>query len=278
MVRWRPRFMLRRSALKPLLQFGVSVVALDLIAELAINADYLVVGNRLGAVALGFYTMAFRLPELLISNVFWVFSTVAFPVYAKARSAGSGAFREAMLRALRAITIFGFAGGVALALVSRDAVTVLFSSKWDAAATPMALLSLAIGLSAVGYASGDIFKAAGKPWTLLAFNAPGALLILVSFWVAATYGIVAVAWVHLIYNAVYLSLRLVVANRFVGATLRDSLVAMKPAFTVAASIVVFGLPARMLATGLTGLVVTSAAVVLGGAVGMALAGPGVRLE
>jgi len=100
-----------------MLRFGAPVAALQLLAELAGNSDYLVVGHKLGSEALGFYSIAYRLPELLLSNVYWIFSSVAFPIFSKARTAGGAAFRGSMLKALRLITMFGFPVGVGLALV-----------------------------------------------------------------------------------------------------------------------------------------------------------------
>ena len=110
-VRFRPRLRIDPKAAKSMLRFGLGVVALDILNELALNADYLVVANRLGATALGFYTLAYRLPELLVNNAFWVFSRVAFPVYSKGRTAGRDAMRDTMLRALRLASLFGFAVG-----------------------------------------------------------------------------------------------------------------------------------------------------------------------
>lgn len=246
LVRFVPRFSIDRSAGATLLRFGLSFVALKALAEVGMNSDYLVVGNRLGPTQLGFYTMSYRLPELLIDNVYWIFSSVAFPVYSQARTLGGDAFRVAMLRALRLMTLFGFSLGIGLALTARDAIHVLFSSKWDPAAGPMTLIALAAGLAAVGYASGDIFPAIGKPGTLLKINAPLALALLVAFVLAAPYGIIAVAAVHLGFQLCYGALRLVVANRIVGSTLRESVVALRPAVIVSSGILVCGLPVRLM--------------------------------
>ena len=272
-TRYRPRLMFDRVLARPLFRFGGPVVALNLLSELGTNSDYLVVGHVLGSTALGLYTIAYRLPELLLSNVYWIFSSVAFPVFSQAHSNSWKLFRTSMLRALRLITLFGFPVSVGLALVSRDAVTVLFSEKWAGAGTPMALLSLAIGLGAVGYGSGDIYKAAGRPGTLLAFNTVGAVVVLPCFVLAASRGLVVVAAVHLVYNLVYGVLRLVLANRLVGTTVRDILVALRPAVGLAAGIALVALPVRLLIPpGPVALSAIIGAGLVGTAVGLVLAG------
>ncbi|MDQ1650431.1 MAG: hypothetical protein QOG60_2488 [Frankiaceae bacterium] len=272
-TRYRPRLMFDRMAAGPLLRFGAPVVALNLLSELGTNSDYLVVGHVLGATALGIYTIAYRLPELLLSNVYWIFSSVAFPVFSQARSDSWGLFRDSMLRALRLITLFGFPVSVGLALVSRDAVTVLFSDKWAPAGGPMALISLAIGLAAVGYGSGDIYKAAGRPGMLLVINTVGAVVLLPCFVLAAPHGLVAVAAVHLSYNAVYGMVRLAFANRLVGTTMADVLVALRPALSLSAGIVLVALPVRLLmAPGALALGAITVAGLAGAGLGLLLGG------
>jgi PST family polysaccharide transporter len=259
------RFRFDRQVGAELLRFGIAVLALKVLGEVAANSDYLVVGNRLGPTSLGYYTMAFRLPEMLLGSVFWVFSSVAFPLYARARAAGAAAFRDAMLQALRLTTLFGFTVGTGIALVAADVVQVVFSSKWDPSAAPMAIIALAFGLNSVGYASGDIFPALGRPGALLKINAALCAVLVAGFVVAAPYGLVAVASVHLGFNVAYAVVRLVVANRLVGSNLSENFFAMRPAIYATGGVLLLALPAHMATErGVFSLVVTTLAGVAGG--------------
>ena len=273
MVRYRPRAIFVPSAVPSLLKFGVSVVALDALGEVGINSDYLAVGNRLGPTELGFYTMAFRLPELMLNSVYWVFSTVAFPVFSKSRTYGDDTLRSTMLRALGLATLIGFPVGVGLAVVSRDAVTVLFGPKWEHSIPAMTVLCLASGVASIGYGSGDVFKSIGRPGTLLAINLPATTLVVIGFFVAAPHGIFAVACVHLVYNILYATARLVLANHYLHSRMRDALRAMIPAISAATGIAVFALPVRLVTSpGLASLLAIIAAGVAGAAAGTALGG------
>ena len=243
---FRPGLRLDVAASRTLLRFGLGFVALRILSAVSDNVDYLAVGNRLGSEALGFYTMSYRLPELVIANAYWIFSTVAFPLYSRARTAGPQAFRSVVLRALRMATLFGFAAGTGLAIIARDAVLVLFSPTWSAAITPMVLISLAMGLTSIEYASGDIFPAIGRPGLLVKVNAPLAFIKVVGFFLAAPFGLVAVAAVHLGFSAVYAVIRLALANWVVGTTFREDVAAMAPAVWCAAGIAACALPVLML--------------------------------
>jgi lipopolysaccharide exporter len=267
LVRFRPRWTIDRSAVRTLLSFGMAVVAVQAVSVLSDNADYLAVGRVLGPDDLGQYTIAYRLPELLIDNVYWIFSSIALPWYSRARTRSADTFRDTMLQALRLLTLFGFPVGTALALVARDAVPVLFGGQWLAAVVPMVLLALASGVNAIGFASGDIFPALGRPALLLRLDLVVAALEITAFFVLARYGIAVVAAVHLVSSAIYMLVRLLFANRLVGSSLRDCWRAMSPAVWISTGMALCGLPVLLvLESGVGSLL----AVIAAGAVGALL--------
>src|SRR3712207_2856836 len=151
------------------------------------------------------------------------YTTLFRSLYSRARAEGTAeSFKDSMLRALTLLTSFGFPMGTALALVARDAVPVLFSEQWLPAVVPMVLLALAAGVNAIGYASGDIFPALGRPGLLLRLDIVFATVETAAFFLIASQGITAVAWVHLVSGVVYMACRMVVANRLVGSSDRKS--------------------------------------------------------
>lgn len=242
----RPAWRVEFSVASTLLRFGAAVLGLKVVSAVLTSSDDLIIGGRLGPEPLGFYAIAFRLPELSIDTVHWIFSSVAFAVYSKARQQGSEAFRDSMLRALRLTTLFGFSAGAGLAILAPIAVPVLFTDKWTPAVGATVFLSLAVGVSSIGYASGDIFPAVGRPGTLLRLTALMAPLAIAGFWLAAPYGITAVAAVHLVFQLLFGAARLHVANRLVGSTWRQSAVAVGPALASVIGIAALALPVSLL--------------------------------
>ncbi|MBB3084753.1 lipopolysaccharide biosynthesis protein [Geodermatophilus sabuli] len=271
LVPFLPRFTVDRTAVRTLLSFGLAVVAVQAVSVVSSNADYLAVGRVLGPEDLGQYTMAYRLPELLIDNVYWIFSSIALPWYSRARDRAAGTFKDTMLRALTLLTLFGFPMGAALALVARDAIPVLFSEQWLPAVGPMALLALAAGVNAIGFASGDIFPALGQPGLLLRLDLVFAATEIAAFFLLARHGILVVAAVHLVSGALYMLLRLVVANRLVGTGMRECGRAMVPGVAVTVGITACALPLLfLLQPGVGSLLAVIGAGVVGAALGAAL--------
>ena len=245
-VRLLPVLRVRREVAVTLLRFGAAVLGIKVVGAVFSQSDKLIVGGRLGPEDLGLYIVAFRLPELCIDTVHWIFSSVAFSLYSKARAQAPEAFRNAMLRALRLTTMFGFSAGTGLAIIAPVAVPVLFSDTWEPAVGAAVLLALAAGLASIGYASGDIFPAVGRPAALLRLTALMTPPAVVGFWFAAPYGITAVAAVHLVFQLVFGLARLHMANRLVGSTWRQDLTAMYPAVVSALGVVALALPVRLL--------------------------------
>lgn len=270
LVPFRPTFRIEGGASRVLLRFGLVVLALKVVDAINLDADYLIVGNRLGADALGYYTIGYRLPELLLFNVFWIVSSVAFPAYSKVRVlGGSHSFGRAMLRTLQVLSLYAFPVGVGLALMARDLVVVLFGTRWLPAVGPMQMVALAAAFGSVGYASGDIYAARGRPGTLLKINAPVAVAMVIAMYVLAPRGITAVAAVHLVGSVGYALVRLHLANRLVGTTMRQTLIALRPALSAAAGLAGFVLPLRLtLSAGAASLALLIAAGAAGALLGL----------
>jgi O-antigen/teichoic acid export membrane protein len=246
LVGFWPRFSLDRRVVRALMGFGLAFIALKVVDAIAIDSDYLVVGNRLGATQLGFYSMGYRLPEIALMSLYWMFGAVAFPIYAQARLKGRDVSVMAMLRALRLITLFSFPAGVLLALLSRDVIYVVFSAKWAPAITPMALISLMTAIMSVGFSSGDLFPALGRPGTLLVLNAPLTLLLVIAYILVAPLGIIAIAAAHVVMSLLAQGARLVLVSRMFDAPLSQQLRSMRPGACAVLGVLALAGPVRLL--------------------------------
>lgn len=273
LVPFRPRLHLDKSAASTMLHFGLAVTALKVVSEIGTNSDYLVVGNRLGPTQLGYYNLAYRIPEMILGGAYWVFSSVAFPIYAKARDVVANDLGVAMLRVLRLSCLFGFTVGTTLALASRDLVSTLLGTTWLPIVLPLAILSLTMGLESMGYASGDIFPAVGKPGLLLLLNIPLTILLVIGFLMTTSYGIAAVAAVHLGFTMIYGISHLILGCRVTQTSVRESLSAMRPALFATAGVVLAALPVLLLTeTGPLALAAILTASLLGAGAGLLLGG------
>lgn len=233
LVRIKPVIRFDRITVTELLRFGGQVTVIRVLGSLRGSFDYLVVGSMISTSALGFYSIAYKLPELIIENVLWIFTAVALPTYSRARAVGHEVLLEAMLRATRLLALYGLAAGTVLAVVARDAVPVLFSAQWGDAVVPMMLISISLGIMSIAWASGDVFSAMGRPGTLIKLDLPATVLMATAFVFSTSYGLIGVASVHLVFNVLYCAARMVLVRRVTKVSTRSLVNAVLPAVLVA---------------------------------------------
>jgi lipopolysaccharide exporter len=261
---YRPRLVIHRGFAKAIMAFGLAFIALKILDAIALDSDYLIIGHALGPTKLGYYTIAYRLPELALTSFYWIFSTVAFPLYSQARARGMDVSGSLQLRALRLITIISFPAGVLLALLAPDVIYVLFSAKWAPAITPMVLLSILTAVMSIGFSSGDLFPALGRPGTLLIVNTPFTILLVVALIIVVPYGIIAVAAAHIVMSLIAQGARLALVSRVFGTTMLQQLRAMWPGTCAVIGVLLLAGPIRLLMPhGALSLVLLAAAGLIG---------------
>jgi PST family polysaccharide transporter len=93
-VPWRPRVCVAGDRTSPCSSASAPpTAAWTCSPPVSANVDYLFVGRVLGPAALGLYSIAFRLPDLLVMNLSLVAGRVLFPAFAAvAREALTGAY------------------------------------------------------------------------------------------------------------------------------------------------------------------------------------------
>jgi PST family polysaccharide transporter len=229
-----PRFWrVDRAAVRELLNFGAPAAASVFLSNLIFNIDYLIIGARLGTTKLGFYSLAFRLPELAIINVFFVFSAVAFPLFARARSEPDRV-RRGYLTSVRLQSLYGTAAGVGMAMVAPMVVHVAFGSRWDRSIVPLQALALYAAFRSFGVGANDVYKGIGRPGLALWLSIARLVVLAPALYVATHGGINAVAWAQAAVAAVFAVGMQMLAVRVLGLPLRALLTAVRPALAAGA--------------------------------------------
>ncbi|WP_165968789.1 oligosaccharide flippase family protein [Arthrobacter crusticola] len=185
---WRAR----RAALRANLAFGAPAAGSNLLVRLIFDVDYVIIALLLGAQALGHYTLAFRLPEQLIMNVFYLLSTVVFPLYSRARS-DLERLRGGYLKIVQIQSLYGVTAGVGLAVVAHMLVPVVFGDRWGQAVLPLVFLSMYAAVRALGAGATDIYKALGRPGLSVGISLVRLVLLVPLLIYAARWGIAGVA-------------------------------------------------------------------------------------
>lgn len=228
--RWRPRLQFDRAAARQLLSYGSNIVSNNALSTFINRGDYLIIGRVLGAAALGVYTLAFRIPELLVKQFCTVLGQVMFPTFSKMQN-DPERMRQGFLTTMRYLTLITIPVALGLAAVARPLVLTLFTEKWIEAAPVMAAISIYTLIRSLTFNVGAIYKAQGKPQILSRISVFQLILILPALWLAATLtqSIIAVAWTQVAAAALFGLVNLVIASRLLNLSLGEIFRSFRPA-------------------------------------------------
>ncbi len=228
---WRPSFNFVRAIARRLLSYGLGIFSVNTLNIFVANADYLFVGRYLGAEALGAYTLAFRIPELVILQFCNIISRVVFPIYAKIREE-PGALGRGFLITERYTALVTVPLGLGLALVADPFVRAFLTQKWVDAIPVMRAISIYALFLSFGYNAGDVYKAQGRPMLLTWLTiVQGFILVPALYWAATALGsIEAVGWTHAVVAFIVSVIDLTVALWMIKTPLSAMLDALRPAF------------------------------------------------
>ena len=231
---WRPRRRLERKVARELLGFGSQMTLVGLLGGLHKNLDYLVVGRRLDTRQLGYYTMAFRLPQLLIESIVDMSGQVAFPAFSRVRSEPERV-RSGLQRMLRLIGIVIVPLGLGLALTADPFVRVFYGSKWLDTIPVMQVLAVYMLVQSMSKTCGDVYKAMGRPGILSRLAIVKLAISLPLLLIAVPHGIVAVAVAQLVSATILTTLRLLLAARVVRVSFIDVVTPFLPSLRAGAA-------------------------------------------
>lgn len=214
---WKPTRVWNPRAAREIFGFGKYLVLLNILGALEDNIDYMIVGRRLGVSDLGLYTLGYRAPELAIISLPSVISNVAYPAYAKLQDR-IVELRHGVYKTFQLVSWAAIPAGVGLSMLSSAFILTFYTDKWASTIPVMQLLSLYAMIYTLTYNFGDAYKAMGRPDILNKISISTIIFSILALWVGVRYGIVGVAWAHLLRVVVLMIVNIIVVNRVLGVS------------------------------------------------------------
>ena len=211
-VPWRPSASWAGERVRGVLRYGRGIVAVNVLAAVVHHADLVVVGRMLGAAALGFYQLAYKLPEMTVTVAIWVAGKVLFPALSRLHTAG-GDVGAGLLAALRYVPALTLPAAVGLAFLAEPAILILYGGQWRPSIPLLQALALYLGVRSIGSPAGDLLKATGRSGLLAGLAAVKAAVLLPALIAAGRAGVEAVAWTLAAVGVATTALNLAVAAR-----------------------------------------------------------------
>ncbi len=263
-VRWRPRMTFDRSIAGSLMKFGVSVTLIDIISEITDNLDYVIVGRIFGLVQLSIYTLAYRLPEMLLIGNLWVMAGVVFPVFSTIQDRPDE-LRRGFLASIRIVDLITVPISLGLLIAAGPIVRVVFGDQWLDTIPVLRILAVYAWVYSLGYHVGGLYKAIGRPDISLKLSIFTLCIIIPSLLIGARFGLIGIAVGHLVAVLIRRIVSLSIATRFVKVSMSEIIGELKPSFLSAIVMTPVIMAVQYLTSGFNpflqlGLIVLSGAV------------------
>ncbi|HXR96451.1 MAG TPA: oligosaccharide flippase family protein [Terriglobales bacterium] len=194
--------------------YAKHIYLLDGSSVLLTNFDSLTIGRMLSDYWLGFYTLAFRIPEVLLLSVLNVVTRVVFPALSRLQSE-RGVLRSTLLDTARYTALLTVPVAAGMGLLAGPIVLGLYGRHWGPAVGVLRVLALYAGIRCLSHHFGDAYKAIGRPDILTRTTLAWWLLLPPDLILGAHFGgIVGVAWGQVATRAAITALHVYLVARF----------------------------------------------------------------
>ncbi|MFE4104663.1 lipopolysaccharide biosynthesis protein [Almyronema epifaneia] len=219
---WRPQRQFSWPHFRELFSFGVNILAFNFLGFINTRSDDLLIGYFLGPTALGYYSIAYRILQIMVQLLIDTVNRVALPTFSRLLS-DLAVFRSAFYKATQLTSVISFPCFLAVAVLAPELITLLFGKQWLPSAPVLQLLALAGIFRTISRFKGAIFMAMGKPVWRVWLGLLSSILNLIFFAIAVRWGVVAVGLAYLVRTGIMFPIEQSAVGRLIQAPMRDYL-------------------------------------------------------
>ncbi|MFN2168031.1 MAG: MOP flippase family protein, partial [Anaerolineae bacterium] len=220
---WHPGRAFRLSSLRELWGFSGNVLGFNFVNYWARNADNLLVGKYLGPAALGFYSRAYGLMLMPITQVIGVISNVMLAALSTIQQ-DRARVKSIFLRAVGLISLLVFPMMIGLLVVAEPFVRALFGENWAGMIPTVQILALVGVMQALSNPTGWLYLSQGRTDWYFRWGVVRAVVLVGAIVLGVVLGTIeAVAACYAVANLLLLYLDISIPGRLVGMTFRDLL-------------------------------------------------------
>lgn len=172
-----------KAIAKKVLAFGIPLAASLGIESILLNADYVIVGNVLGATALGYYLLAFNISNWVPGLVGTAVRYVSIPSFSRLAEQGPQALALGVLRAVPVLVSTALPFAVLMATLATPMVLFLYGDQWGPSADVLRYLAVLMVVRMLTSLAFDILTSLGATKATVWLNAGWAIALIPALWV-----------------------------------------------------------------------------------------------
>jgi polysaccharide transporter, PST family len=217
---WVPRRPAVTSGVREMVRFGLYLSGFSLTEFVRRNCDRVVVGRGLGARALGYYQNSFLVYDNVLDILVLCLHQVAVSGLSRLQHEPA-ALRRAWRKALSMVVFYAMPAFGILAVTSVDLIVLLLGAQWAPTGALLSVLALGGIAQAAELTLGWLHVVAGRTDRWLRWGVLATAVRLVILVGGLPFGIVGIAWAHVVTIYVLFVPALAYAGRPLGIGARD---------------------------------------------------------
>jgi len=229
---WRPKFVFSLNAIKDIFHFSINITAFRILNYFGRNVDYLLIGKFLGAQALGYYTLAYKLMLVPLQNFTWIVNRVMFPAYSKIQD-DKERVRKAYMKVIKAISLITAPLMLGLMALAPEFVLVVFGAKWQPAILLIRILCICGFVQSIHSTLGALVQSQGKANLLLKLGIQGTFFTILAITIGLRWGIYGVAILYTSEQLLWSTYAQNIGNSLIGLKLNVFVKPIIRPFTIA---------------------------------------------
>jgi len=249
LCRWHPRLVFRWGEVRGVLSFGAHLTGSHVFNYFTRNSDKFIIGAFLGPIALGFYSLSYRILLLPRDAITRVVGRVLLPSFSRMQD-DDARLKAAYLRVCGAIAFVTFPMMLGMFVVARPFVEVLLGAKWLPAVPLICVLAPLGMLQSVILPVGQLYLAKGRTDWLFRWSTVRGTLYVCSFLMGIPWGVLGVTVSYaLMYCALVVPSLWIPFKLVDGLRIRDFFLVVVPYATWAGMMALLVAICRMLLEG-----------------------------
>lgn len=212
--KWRPNLRFSISHFKDLYAFGINIFGSNVVSFFNQRSDNMLIGYYLGPVALGYYTVGYRLLLIMVQLLTNVTAQVALPIFSRMQQEPER-MRKAFYQVTEYTSLISFPAFLGMAVLAPELVQSLFGNEWLPSVPVMRILAFVGILQSIYFFNGTILLAIGKPGWRLKLQCLNATCNVITFFILVKWGIAAVATGFVVRSYILSPIPLIIIKRVI---------------------------------------------------------------
>lgn len=217
---WRPGFRVSARHFRELFSFGISIVGFAFVNFFNRRADDFIIGYFLGPVALGYYSVAYKLLLVMIELLTRIVDKVAVPTFSRLQTEPER-LRKAFIKIIKLTNLITFPCFIGVSLLSAELIPILFGDQWRSSIPVMRILAFVGIIQSTYIFKSSVILAMGKPTWRLGIGILNSTVSVIGFCIGVRWGIEAVAISYIITNYLFSPVSVLAVQKLINIKISD---------------------------------------------------------